>query len=161
MDFLLQRQSALKNHNSWRWYIFLIDQPEGSEIKWRKKIRQTNFSLCGKKKVHFGISRRCAATASEHWRCNDYCRCFNRTFWDTPTLRSYSIYRSSDAVTELVQRCSVYWPNQLGWRQKVQKPLETFMILSWRCPLGHGKSHLTAIQFILTARLIPTPLSFH
>jgi hypothetical protein len=30
---------------------------------------------------------------------------FNRTFWDTPTLRSYSV---AEAVTELVLRCGVY-----------------------------------------------------
>jgi hypothetical protein len=29
------------------------------------------------------------------------------------------------------------------------------MLLSWGCPLGHGKWHLPAIQFILTVRLIP------
>ncbi len=71
--------------------------------------------------------------------------------------------RSSEAVTELVPRCSVYWPNWLGWRQKVLKPLKTFMKLSWWCPLGHGKWHLPAIQFILTVWLKPilTPLSFH
>ncbi len=56
---------------------------------------------------------------------------------------------------ELVLRCCVYWPNRLGWRQKVLQPPITFMILSWWCPLGHGKWHLPAIQFILAVRLIP------
>ncbi len=63
--------------------------------------------------------------------------------------------RNSYAVTELVLRWSVYWPNRLGWRQKVLQPSNTFMLLSWWCPLGHGKWHLPAIQFILTVRLIP------
>ncbi len=63
--------------------------------------------------------------------------------------------RSTDAVTELVLRCCVYWPNRLGWRQKVLQLSSTFMILSWWCPLGHGKWHLPAIQFILAVRLIP------
>jgi hypothetical protein len=30
-------------------------------------------------------------TASEHRCCNDYSRCFNHTFWDTLTLRSYIV----------------------------------------------------------------------
>jgi hypothetical protein len=63
--------------------------------------------------------------------------------------------RCSDAVTELVLRFCVYWPNRLGWRQKVLQPPITFMILSWWCPLGQGKWHLPAIQFILAVRLIP------
>ncbi len=62
--------------------------------------------------------------------------------------------RSTDAVMELVLRCCVYWPNRLGWRQKVLQPPSTFMILSWWCPLGHWKWHLPAIQFILAVRLI-------
>ena len=41
--------------------------------------------------THFGIHRRCAATASEHRRCNDYSQRFNRTFCDTLTLHSYSV----------------------------------------------------------------------
>ena len=63
--------------------------------------------------------------------------------------------RNSDAVTELVLRWSVYWPNRLGWCQKVLQPPSTFMILSWWCPLGHWKLHLPAKQFILAGRLIP------
>jgi hypothetical protein len=63
--------------------------------------------------------------------------------------------RSSDAVIKLVLRCCVYWPNRLGLRQKVLKPLKTFMLLLWWCPLGQGKGHLPAMQFILAVRLIP------
>jgi hypothetical protein len=47
--------------------------------------------------------------------------------------------RSTDAVTELVLRCCDYWPNRLGWRQKVLQPPSMFMLLSWWCPLGHDK----------------------
>jgi hypothetical protein len=88
------------------------------EIKWKKKIRQTNYSplhILGHSdaaqlqrwstdtvmitadvfNAHFGIHRRCAATASESQRCN----------WISPT---------------------VYWPKRLGWRQKVLKPMKTF-----------------------------------
>ncbi len=54
--------------------------------------------------------------------------------------------QSTDAVTELVLRCCVYWPNRLGWRQKVLQPPSMFMLLSWWCPLGHDKRHLPAIQ---------------
>ncbi len=99
--------------------------------------------------VHFGI----------HRRCNDYSRRFTCTFWDTLTLRSYS----SDAVTELVLCCSVYWPNLLGWCKNVLKTLKTFMLLSWWCPLGQDKEHLLARQFIILDRLIPilTHLSCH
>jgi hypothetical protein len=57
--------------------------------KMKKKIRQSNFSARGKKKEHFGIHRRFEAT--ELRRCNDHNLCFNRTFWDIPTLRSYSV----------------------------------------------------------------------
>ncbi len=63
--------------------------------------------------------------------------------------------RSTDAVTELVLHCCVYWPNWSGWRQKVIQPPRTFMILSWWWPLGHLKWHLPAIQFILAVQLIP------
>jgi hypothetical protein len=63
--------------------------------------------------------------------------------------------RSTDAATKLVLRCCVYWPNRLGWRQKVLHPPSTFMLLSCWCPLGHGKWYLPAIQFLLAVRLIP------
>ncbi len=63
--------------------------------------------------------------------------------------------RSTDAVTELVLRCCVYWRNRLGRRQKVRQPPITFKLLYWWCPLGHCKWHLPAIQFILAVRFIP------
>ncbi len=63
--------------------------------------------------------------------------------------------RSSAAVKELVLRCWVYWPNRLGWRQTVLQPPSMFMLLSWWCPLGHGKRHLPAIQIFIVVRLIP------
>jgi hypothetical protein len=71
--------------------------------------------------------------------------------------------RSSNAVTELVLRCCDYWPNRLGWRQKVLKPLKTFMLLSRWSPLGQGKGHLPAREYIRMDRLIPilTPLCSH
>jgi hypothetical protein len=36
----------------------------------KENLPQTNFSSRGKKKGHFGINRRCAATASELRCCN-------------------------------------------------------------------------------------------
>jgi hypothetical protein len=63
--------------------------------------------------------------------------------------------RSTHAVTELVLRWSVHWPNRLGWRQKVLQPPSNFMFLSWWCPLGHGKRRLPAIQIFIAVRLIP------
>ncbi len=77
--------------------------------------------------------------------------------------RNYIQRQSSDAVTELVLSCCVYWPNRLGWRYKVLKPPKTFMLLSWWCPLGQGKGHLPARENIRMDLLIPilTPLSFH
>jgi hypothetical protein len=57
----------------------------------------------------------------------------------------------------------VYWPNRLGWRQKVLKPLKMFMLLSWWCPLGQGKGQLPAREYIIKDwfKLILTPLSYH
>ncbi len=63
--------------------------------------------------------------------------------------------RSTDAVKELVLRCCVYWPNRLGWRQKVIQPPSMFMLISWWCPLGHDKRHLPAIQIFIAVPLIP------
>ncbi len=64
--------------------------------------------------------------------------------FDTVQVQRQSI----NAVTDLVQRCSVYWLNRLGWPQIVLKLLKkTFMILSGWCPLRHGKCHLPTIQF--------------
>ncbi len=63
--------------------------------------------------------------------------------------------RGTDAVTELVLRCCVFWPNRLGWRQKVLQPPSMFMLLSWWCPLGQGKRHMPAIQIFIAVRLIP------
>ncbi len=63
--------------------------------------------------------------------------------------------RSTDTVKELVLRCCVYWPNRLGWRQKVLQPPSMFMLLSWWCPLGHDKRHLPAIQIFIAVQLIP------
>ncbi len=63
--------------------------------------------------------------------------------------------RSTDTVTELVLRWCVYWPNRLGWRQKVLQPPSMFMLLSWWCPLGHDKRHLPAIQIFIAVQLIP------
>ncbi len=63
--------------------------------------------------------------------------------------------RSTAAVKELVLRCWVYWPNRLGWRQKVLQPPSMFMLLLWWCSLGHGKRHLPAIQIFIVVRLIP------
>ncbi len=56
-----------------------------------------------------------------------------------------------------------YWPNRMGWRQKVLKPLCTFMLLSWWCPLGQGKGHLPAKEYMLVDRLVSilTHLSSH
>ncbi len=71
----------------------------------------------------------------------------------------------TDAVTENPQKYlaaeKYYLPNQLGWRKKVLKPLITFMLLSGWCPLGHGKGHLPAREYVIRNRLIPilTPLS--
>jgi hypothetical protein len=45
--------------------------------------------------------------------------------------------------------------NPTGWDGVKKYYSRTFMLLSWWCPLGHGKWHLPAIQFILTVRLIP------
>ncbi len=46
---------------------------------------------------------------------------------------------------------------------KCTKDAEKFMLLSWWCPLGHGKEHLPAKQFVILDRLIPilTHLSCH
>ncbi len=76
--------------------------------------------------AHFGIYRRCAATASEFRRCNRIC----------PTLQCL--------LTQLVGMASIS-----------TEAAETFMIFSWWCLLGLGKWHLPAIQFILTVWLIP------
>jgi hypothetical protein len=105
-----------------------------------KKIRQTNFYTVG-------LSQNVTVTA---WDTE-------AVLWIMPkkTIYKPAQRRCSDAVTELVLRCCVYWQNQLGCRQKVLQPPSTFMILSWWCPLGHGKWHLPAIQFILAVRLIP------
>jgi hypothetical protein len=96
VDFLLQRWWALKitifdaeiffgptNQRQGWFFVSQWEQSSGDKNvrNKMKKIRQTNFSPRGKKNIHFGT----------HRRCNDYSRRFNRTFWDTPTLRSYSI----------------------------------------------------------------------
>ncbi len=170
---VLQRRLALKNNNGWRWDIFVTNKPEaafffckpmGAKI-WRLKmreIRQASFSPSGKDKEHFGTHWPWAVTASEHRRCNVYSWRFNHTFWDTPRAAQLQ-RRSSDAVTELVLRCSFYWPNRLGKRQNIVRTLKTFMLFSWWWPSGTGKGHLPARQFIKMDRLIPvlTHLSFH
>ena len=65
----------------------------------------------------------------------------------------------TDAVIENPQKYlaaeKYYKPNRLGWRQKVLQPPSMFMLLSWWCPLGHGKRHLPAIQIFIAVRLIP------
>jgi hypothetical protein len=83
---------------------------------------------------HFGILRRCAATASEFRRCNQI----------SPTLLSL-----------LTQ--------QVGMASKSSNALRTFMLLSWWCPLGQSKGHLPAREDIIMDRLIPilTHLSSH
>ncbi len=51
----------------------------------------------------------------------------NRSTYDVLSCRqvSFTLPRSADALTELVLRCCVYWPNRLGWRQKV--------LSRWKC----------------------------
>ena len=123
------------------------------EIKWRKSAKPTFTQLqrrtipkCNPPTLHSEL-------------------CLKRHFL---TLRSVGVIyilgysdaiklqrRSTAAVTELVLRCWVYWPNRLGWRQKVLQPPSMFMLLSWWCPLGHGKRHLPPIQIFIVVRLIP------
>ncbi len=101
------------------------------------------FPRCNR--LYFGMLRRYKATASEYRRCNDY------RYSDAARQQR----RSIDAATELVLRCCVYWPNRLGWRQKVLQPPSMFILLSWWCPLGHGKRHLPAKQIFSAVRLTP------
>ncbi len=119
--------------------------------KLRKKIRQTSLSPRGKKKDILGYTDAAQLQRRSTDAVMIAADVLTAHFGDAAQPQR----RSSDAVTEFVLRCSVYWPNWLGWRQKVLKPLKTFMIFSWWCLLGLGKWHLPAIQFILTVWLIP------
>ncbi len=64
-------------------------------------------------------------------------------------FRKIAIFRNFDHWSEILSM-SAGRPISQG----VCPPL-TFMIFSWWCPLGPGKWHLPAIQFILAVRLIP------
>jgi len=131
------------------------------KIRWRKKIRQISF--LSRAWQHFGTHRRCAAQLQR--------RSTETVMIPADVLTThFGIHRrctatasSFNAVIKLVLCSCLYWPNRLGWRQKVIKPLKTFMKLSWWCPLGQGKGHLLAKEYIIMDRLIPilTHLSSH
>jgi hypothetical protein len=62
--------------------------------------------------------------------------------------------------TKILGRWEILLIQPVGMAPK-STVLKTFMLLSWCCPLGQGKEHLAAREFIIMDRLIPilTPLS--
>ncbi len=74
----------------------------------------------------------------------------------------FGIHGCCTATASEFRRCNQISPTLL-WRQKVIMSLTTFMKLSWWCPLGQGKWHLPAKEYIIMDRLIPilTHLSSH